>query len=144
MADQYTQFEIRSDLENVLWKGHVTPENLNLVQNYSTAGDVKEQVVIHISDNDYLWHAQIPGKKPIKGSYDDVTTFLASEGIDVPGKEEIIENIYGLAPRAQFVCEVLLDLKTGSSEFPMPEEATDVSHGGWESIRESCVFGEGE
>ncbi len=110
MPDQYAHFGIPLDPENV-WKGHVTPNKVNLVRNYPTAGGRKGHVVVQISDKDYLWHAHVPGNRPIEGSYDDVTTFLASEGIDAPEKEKIIKNIYGLASRAQFVNQVLSGLK---------------------------------
>ena len=127
MADQHARFEIYLGSDDVLWRGQVTPKKVNLVQNYPTAGGRKGSVVIGINVNDEAWHAQIPGMDLIRGSYDDVADSLASEGIYVPGKENVIEELYGVASQAQFAYNVLSNLKESGSEPCLSlEEARDI------------------
>ena len=115
--------------DDVLWRGQVTPKKVNLVQNYPTAGGRKGSVVIGINVNDEAWHAQIPGMDLIRGSYDDVADSLASEGIYVPGKENVIEELYGVASQAIFAYNVLSNLGESCSEPCLPvEDSMEILH----------------
>ncbi len=129
MANQHARFEILGSNE-VPWKGQVTPGKVNLVQSYPTAGGRKGSVVIGINAYDSEWHAQIPGRDLFTGSYDDVADSLVSEGIYVPGKEEVIEELYGVASRAEFAYNVLSNLGESCSEPCLPvEESVDIPPG---------------
>ena len=129
MADQHARFEIYLNSNDVLWKGQVTPGKVNLVQNYPTAGGRKGSVVIGINAHDAAWHAQIPGRDLISGSYEAVADSLASEGIYVPGKENVIEELYGVASQAIFAYNVLSNLGESCSEPCLPvEDSMEILH----------------